>query len=85
MNIKDSIDNSLIPIKSKTLTHEEIEVLHASVNDGSRYYIDPSSVQYADRIIELWFEGQGYDFWNNPYPEVTEWEFKNGNLTFKYT
>ena len=76
----------LIKKHSKTLTTEEIRALYPLVNDCHRgTYVDETSWQFVDKIIELWFEEQGYDFWDNPYPDVVEWEItKDNNLVFSY-
>ena len=71
-------------VHTQKLSHDEIEALYQLVNTGRDYYIDPNSPQFADKIIELWFETQGYDFWSNPY-EVTELSIgKDGSMEFKY-
>jgi len=76
---------AVIPTLSKTLTQSEIQKLYPQVNDSDRYYIDVNSYQFVDRIIELWFETQGYDFWDNPYPEVTQWSItKDNEVEFVY-
>ena len=70
-------------VYTQKLSHEEIEVLFQDVNTGRKYYVDPNSPQFADEIINTWFDTQGYDFWT--YPEVTEFIIdKDGSIEFKY-
>lgn len=75
----------LINQKEKHLTKDEITNLYKLVNKPGDYHVRTDSYQLVDKIIELWFESQGYDFWNNPYPEVIEWELtKEKEIIFKY-
>jgi len=69
----------------KVLKRHEIEQLYQHVNTGRRWAIDVKSHDLIDEIIRLWFEQQGYDFWQNPYPEVVEWSIsKENEITFVY-
>lgn len=61
------------------ITKEEIEKLFPQANTGRRMYVDPRSHQFVDEIIELWFQSKGYDFWDNPYPDIIEWEVNKDN------
>lgn len=73
-------------LQHKKLTKREIESLFSRVNTGRDYYVDPSSHHLVDKLIELWFESQGYDFWHNPYPEVERWEVNEvGEVDFWYS
>lgn len=75
----------ITPRLFKVLTQSEIQQLYPLVNSDRDWKIDVNSYQFVDRIIELWFETQGYDFWHNPYPEVVEWSVsKDNDLTFVY-
>ena len=75
----------LIKQKEKHLTKSEIEKLFPLVNRQGDWQIRTNSYQLVDKIIELWFESQGYNFWNNPYPEVVEWELtKEKEIIFRY-
>lgn len=75
----------LIEQKEKHLTTIEIQKLLPLVNRQGDWQIRTDSYQLVDKIIELWFETQGYDFWNNPYPEVVEWELtKEKEIIFRY-
>jgi len=75
----------LIEQKEKHLTKSEIQKLFLLVNRNGDWQIRTDSYQLVDKIIELWFETQGYDFWNNPYPEVVEWELtKEKEIIFRY-
>jgi len=76
---------SLQKLHTKTLTKDDIEKLYPLVNGPRDWKIDVKSHALVDKIIELWFESQGYDFWNNPYPEVTEWTLtKDKEIVFNY-
>lgn len=75
----------LSEIITKTLSKDEISELYKNVNTGRDYHIDVNSYQLVDKIIELWFESQGYDFWDNPFPDIVEWELtKDKEIIFKY-
>jgi len=75
----------LIKQKEKHLTKSEIQELFPLVNRQGDWKIRTDSYELVDKIIELWFETQGYDFWNNPYPEVVEWELtKEKEIIFRY-
>ena len=75
----------LIEQKEKHLTKIEIQKLFPLVNRQGDWQIRNDSYQLIDKIIELWFETQGYDFWDNPYPEVVEWELtKEKEIIFRY-
>ena len=75
----------LIEQTEKTLTKFEIKELFPLVNTQGDWQINTNSHELVDKIIELWFETQGYDFWNNPYPEVVEWYLtKEKEIVFKY-
>lgn len=77
--------NNIIPRFSKTLTQSEIQELYPFVNTGRNWIIDINSHELVDKIIELWFEKQGYDFWDNPFPYVIEWTInKNKEIKFIY-
>ena len=70
---------------SKVLTQSEIQQLYPLVNSDRDWKIDVNSDQLVDKIIELWFETQGYDFWDNPFPEVVEWSVsKDKEIEFVY-
>ena len=73
--------NNLIPQLSKLLTLAEIQKLYPLVNSERDWKIDVNSHQLVDKIIELWFESQGYDFWINPFPEVIEWTVTENKMT----
>lgn len=76
---------NLIVEKEKHLTVSEIQELYQDVNKPQDWQINVNSYKLIDKIIELWFEKQGYDFWINPYPEVTQWELlKDNEILFKY-
>ena len=71
--------------KRKHLTKAEIDQLFPLVNGERDWKINVNSYQLVDKLIELWFESQGYDFWNNPFPDVIEWEVtKDNEIIFKY-
>lgn len=77
--------DTLIQQKEKHLTKSEIEKLFLLVNRQGDWQIRVNSPQLVDKIIELWFDEQGYDFWRNPYPEVVEWELTAENeIIFRY-
>jgi len=70
---------------TQALSQEEVSELYKKVNNDGKWYVSPKSYLLADKIIELWFETQGYDFWNNPYPEVMEVAIKKDNgIEFTY-
>ena len=76
---------AVMPRLSKVLTQSEIQQLYPLVNTGREWHIDVNSYQLVDKIIELWFETQGYDFWDNPFPEVVEWSVnKDKEIEFVY-
>jgi len=77
---------SIIKSHTKTLTSEEIDKLYPLVNDPREWRINVNSHELIDKLIELWFNTQGYDFWENPYPEVTEMSYTPGEkeITFTY-
>jgi hypothetical protein len=76
---------AVMPRLSKVLTQSEIQQLYPLVNSDRDWKIDVNSHQLVDKIIELWFETQGYDFWNNPFPEVVEWSVsKDKEIEFVY-
>lgn len=76
---------AVMPRLSKVLTQSEIQQLYPLVNTGREWHIDVNSHQLVYKIIELWFETQGYDFWNNPFLEVVEWSVnKNKEIEFVY-
>lgn len=67
------------------LTNEDIQKLYPYVNTGREYHVDVNSYELLDKIIELWFQTKGYDFWQNPYPEVTEMTLtKDKEVEFTY-
>lgn len=75
----------LLEQKEKKLTRAEIEKLFQKVNRPRDWQIRTDSHKLVDRIIVMWFESQGYDFWNNPYPDVIEWTVtKEKEIFFKY-
>ena len=77
----------MLPINqvTKKLTTDEITKLYQFVNKGRDWKINIKTHELVDKIIELWFKSQGYDFWYNPYPEVTEWTIDDNNeITFTY-
>lgn len=76
--------NDVQKLYTKTLTKKEIESLYSLVNGPRDWHIDVNSFELVDKIIELWFDDQGYDFWDNPYPEIMEWEVKNEEIIFSY-
>jgi hypothetical protein len=76
---------AVMPRLSKVLTQSEIKQLYPLVNTGREWHIDVNSPKLVDKIIELWFETQGYDFWDNPFPEVVEWSVsKDKEIEFVY-
>ena len=78
-------DKSLNQIFSKKISRKEIEDLYLLVNLDRDWKIDIGSPVLVDRIIELWFERNGYDFWENPFPEVVEWKLNtDGEIEFIY-
>ena len=75
----------VMPRLSKVLIQSEIQQLYPLVNTGREWCIDVNSHELVDKIIELWFETQGYDFWDNPFPEVVEWSVnKDKEIEFVY-
>lgn len=66
--------SELIKPQTKTLTKPEIDELYKLVNQPGDWKIDVNSYELVDKLIELWFKSQGYDFWNNPYPEIADIE-----------
>lgn len=54
------------------ISEEDINRLYPYANDGRKWYVDPKYPKFTDRIIELYFEEKGHDFWD--MPEVDEWE-----------
>jgi hypothetical protein len=76
--------STIIPQLSKVLTHSEIQELYPLVNSDRDWKINVQSYELVDKIIELWFETQGYDFWDNPFPEVIEWSV-NGDKEIEFT
>jgi hypothetical protein len=70
--------------KTVTISNAEIQQLYPQANTGRRYYVDTNSHQFVDEIIELYFDSKGYDFWGNPYPEVTEWRVVNNEIIMTY-
>ena len=83
-NIQSNIDAGK-PRLSKTLTQSEIQHLYKFVNSDRDWKIDVNSYQLVDKIIELWFKTQGYDFWHNPFPEVIECSIsKDNEIEFVY-
>ena len=82
--LQSNID-TVMPRLFKVLTQSEIQQLYPLVNTGREWHIDVNSYELVDKIIELWFETQGYDFWNNPFPDVIEWSISNDNeIEFTY-
>lgn len=76
---------SLIITKTKHLKADKLKQLYKKVNRPNDWKIDVKSHALIDKIIELWFEEQGYDFWDNPYPEVIEWKLsKEKEIIFTY-
>ncbi len=76
---------AVMPRLSKILNQSEIQQLYPLVNSDRDWKIDVNSHQLVDKIIELWFESQGYDFWDNPFPEVVEWSVsKDKEIEFVY-
>jgi len=76
---------AVMPRLAKVLTQSEIQQLYPLVNSDRDWKIDVNSHQLVDEIIELWFETQGYDFWDNPFPEVVEWTVtKDKEIEFVY-
>ncbi len=78
--------SELVKTKSQVLTKEDIIKLYSSVNRDIDYKIDVNSdFAFVNKIIELWFNEQGYDFWDNPYPKVTEMKVtKSKEIEFVY-
>lgn len=77
--------SDITPRFTKLLTQSEIQELYPLVNSDRDWQIDVNSHNLVDKIIELWFETQGYDFWDNPFPEVIEWTLnKNNEIEFVY-
>jgi len=70
---------------TKKLTQSEIQQLYPLVNSQQDWKIDVRTHKLVDKIIELWFETQGYDFWDNPYPDVVEYSVTRENeIEFMY-
>jgi hypothetical protein len=70
---------------SVKITNQEIQHFYQFVNSPNDYKIDVKSYQLIDKIIELYFNSIGYDFWNNSYPEVVETHInKNNEIEFVY-
>jgi hypothetical protein len=67
---------SLIQQHTKHLIKADIQRLYKKVNHPVDWQINVKSYQLIDKIIELWFEEQGYDFWNNLFPEIVAWELR---------
>lgn len=65
--------SELIKRLTKTINQTKIQELYPLVNGPRDLHINVNSYQLVDKIIELWLEEQGYDFWDNPYPEIIEW------------
>jgi hypothetical protein len=63
---------SLAKRHTKKLTTAEIQALYPYVNTGREWHVDENSFELVDKIVKLWFETQGYDFYDNPYPDVVE-------------
>ncbi len=85
-NIQKNTEIASTKLKHHTLTKNDIERLFAKVNTGRDYYVNVKSHALVDKIIELWFQSQGYDLWDNPYPEVEEWSTTvGGEINFTYT
>ncbi len=81
----NSIKGAVMPRLSKVLTQSEIQQLYPLVNSDRDWKIDVNSHQLVDKIIELWFETQGHDFWDNPFPDVVEWSVnKDNEIEFVY-
>lgn len=81
----NNMSNNIIPCITKVLTQADIQKLYPLVNSERGWKIDVNSHKLVDKIIELWFETQGYDFWDNPYPDVTEWTVnKDNEIKFTY-
>lgn len=78
--------DKLANIITQTLVQADIEKLMPEINTGREWYIDPESYQFIDKVIEMWFRTQGYDYFDNPYPDVIEMisNSEKGELTFKY-
>jgi hypothetical protein len=67
------------------ISQAEVQELFPKVNQGRDTYVDPKTQQFVEKIIELWFQTLGYDFWNNPYPDVEEWSCpKTGGIDLSY-
>jgi hypothetical protein len=76
---------AVVPRLSKVLNQSEIQHLYSFVNTGREWHVNVNSHELVDKIIELWFETQGYDFWNNPFPDVVEWSVnKDKEIEFVY-
>ena len=75
----------LLKQHTKKLTTAEIKTLFPLVNGDRDWKISLESHHLIDKIIELWFESQGYDFWHNPFPDVVEWTLtKEKEIEFIY-
>jgi hypothetical protein len=80
-----SNSEALTPRFTKLLTQADIKQLYPLVNSAREWKIDINSHQLVDKIIELWFETQGYDFWDNPFPDIIEWSVnKDKEIEFVY-
>lgn len=71
-------------MNKKLITRKEIQELYPLVNSKRDWYVDEHSFEFVDKIIEKWFESKGYDFWDNPYPEVLEWKIIDKEILFIY-
>lgn len=78
--------SELLKVKTQIISKKEAEELFQLVNVGRDIYVDPKRPEFIDKIIELWFEERGYDFWDNPFPDVKEWSVnrETGEITFNY-
>lgn len=66
------------------LTHEQVESLYQKTR-GQRYAINENSLELLLKIIELYFESKGYDFWDNPPPDLEEYGYgENDGIWFVY-
>ncbi len=81
-------NNELLKTTTVTVTKEDIQKLFEvfeTRNGRTKHYVSPQSGAFWTAIEELWFDTQGYDFYDNPYPDVLESALNpDGSLTITY-
>ena len=83
MNSKE-LDKSMTATISKEVIEKLFEVFEAR-NGRTKHYVSPQSGGFWTAIEELWFDTQGYDYYDNPYPDVIESTLnQDGSLTIIY-